>query len=197
LEDYWFTQPADGNTSEIDTLQGGENLGEITDLNYFLEKLYRALEIPNNRRLDTPNGAQQYNAGNIGDITWQEMKFSKMVTRIKKKIELVLFDLFKTHLQLKGLWEQYNLKDTDFRVELNKNNYFEEMKRAQVEETRLNNWGTVSTYIGDVFSKEMAVKHFLKWSHEDWLKNKEMLDKEKLEGDDEVEDGGGGGGLGL
>ena len=143
--------------------------------------------------MDTSNGAQQYNIGNIGEITWQEMKFSKMVTRIKKKIELVLWDLFKTHLQLKGFWEKYNLKDTDFRVELNKNNYFEEMKRAQVEETRLNNWGTVSTYIGDVFSKEFAVKHFLKMSHEDYLKNKEWLEKERLEGDDEVEEGGGGG----
>jgi len=194
LEDYWFTQPADGNTSEIDTLQGGENLGEITDMNYFLEKLYRALEIPNNRRLDTPSGSQNYNVGDVDNISWQEMKFSKMTTHIKRKIQRVIWDVYKTHLKLKGLWDQYNLKDTDFKFEFNKNNFFEEMKRAKIEEIRLNNWGTVSSYVGDVFSKEMAVKHYLKWTDEDWRRNRELLDKEKLEGDDEL-DGGGGGGL--
>lgn len=192
LEDYWFTQPADGNTSEIDTLPAGENLGEITDLNYFLEKLYRALEIPVNRRLEHSSGNQQFNNGNIGDISWQEVKFSKMVTRIRRKMVSVIYDVYKTHLKLTGLWEQYNLKDTDFKIDLNRNNHFEELKRANVEEVRLNNWGTVSSYIGDVFSKEMAVKHFLKWSDEEWRKNKELMDQEKLEGDGEVEEGGGG-----
>lgn len=167
-------------------------LGEITDLNYFLEKLYRALEIPINRRLDTTSGDQKYNVGNITDISWQEVKFSKMVTRIRRKVISCIWDVFKTHMKLKGLWDQYNLRDTDMHIELNKNNFFEEMKRAQVEETRLNAWGTVSTYVGDVFSKEMAVKHFLKWSNEDWNKNKQMLEKEKLEGNTEIEGGGGG-----
>jgi hypothetical protein len=193
LEDYWFTQPADGNTSEIDTLQGGENLGEITDLNYFLEKLYRALEIPINRRIDHPSGQQTFNQGSIGDISWQEVKFSKMVARVRRKVVACIFDIYKTHLKLTGLWDQYNLKDTDFRVELNRNNHFEELKRAQVEEVRLTNWGTVSSYVGDVFSKEMAVKHFLNWSDEEWRKNKELMDQEKLDGEGEVEEGGGGG----
>jgi hypothetical protein len=192
LEDYWLTQPADGNTSQIETLQGGEALGVITDLNYFLEKLYRALEIPVNRRLETPTGQQTFNQGSMGDISWQEMKFANMVTRIRRKIVGVIFDVYKTHLKMKGFWDQYNLKDSDFKIDLNRNNHFEELKRAQIEEIRLNNWGTVSAYVGDVFSKEMAVKHFLKWTPEEWLKNKELLQKEKLEGNSDVEQGGGG-----
>jgi hypothetical protein len=191
LEDYWLPVPQDGNQSDIDTLSGGENLGEITDVNYFLEKLYRALEIPSNRRLDVTSGNQQYNEGDIGEISWQEVKFSKMVNRIRRKMVIVIMDVFKTHLQLKGFWEKYNLKESDFRIELNKNNYFEELKRAKVEETRLNNWGSISTYVGDVFSKEWAVKHFLKISDEEWNINKEMIITERLEGEDEVDEGGG------
>jgi hypothetical protein len=197
MEDYWFAQPKDGNTTEIETLPGGQNLGEITDINYFLEKLYRALEIPANRRIETPTGDQKFNNGSIGDVSWQEVKFSKMVHRVRRKTVQVIFDIYKTHLKLKGFWDQYNLKDSDIRIELNKNNYFEELKRANIEESRLNAWGTVSSYIGDVFSKEMAVKHFLHWSDEEWQKNKMLLEKEKLEGDVDVEGGGGGGGGGL
>jgi hypothetical protein len=196
LEDYWFSQPADGNSTEIDTLPAGENVGEITDLNYFLEKLYRALEIPANRRLDVPSGDQKFNSGSMTDISWQEVKFSKMVARVRRKVISCIFDIFKTHLQLKGLWSNYALKDSDFRVEMNKNNFFEEMKRAQVEETRLNAWGTVSTYVGEVFSKEWAVKHFLKVTPDEWAENKRLIMKEKIDGDSSVEgDGGGGGGL--
>lgn len=191
LEDFWLPIPENGNASDIDTLSGGENLGEITDINYFLEKLYRALEIPSNRRLDVTTGNQQYNQGDIGEISWQEVKFSKMVNRIRRKLVTVIFDLFKTHLKLKGLWYKYNLKDTDFKIELHKNNHFEELKRAKVEETRLNNWGVVSSYIGEVFSKEWAVKHFLKITDEEWLINKTLMEQEKIDGEDEVEEGGG------
>jgi polyhydroxyalkanoate synthesis regulator phasin len=168
------------------------NLQSMEDVQYFLEKLYRALEIPANRRVDTPFGDQKFNSGSIGDVTWQEVKFSKMVNRIRRKMTTIIFDIYKSHLKLKGLWDQYNLKDSDFRVEFNKNNYFEELKRAQIEETRLNNFGTVSSYVGDVFSKEKAVKHFLHWSDEDWLENKRLLEQEKLEGDADMEGGGGG-----
>lgn len=197
LEDYWFSQPQDGNATQVDTLQSGATLGEITDVNYFLEKLYRALEIPANRRLETFSGDQKYNNGSIGDISWQEVKFSKMVNRVRMDVTKVIYDIFKTHLVLKGLWKQYGLKDSDLYVELNKNNYFEELKRAEIEKIRLESWGTVSSYIGDVFSKEMAVKHYLKWTDEQWLQNKTLLEQEQLEGDGNVEGGSGGGGGGL
>jgi hypothetical protein len=196
LEDYWFAQPREGNTTEVDTLAGGGSLNFLENTNYFLEKLYRCLEIPSNRRIETPFGDQKFNSGTIGDVSWQEVKFSKMVNRIRRKMITVIFDIYKTHLQLKGLWDQYNLKDSDFRIDFNQNNYFEELKRSQIEETRLNAWGTVSSYVGDVFSKEMAVKHFLHWTDEEWDKNKTLLEKEKLEGDADVE-GGSGGGLSL
>jgi len=190
LEDYWFSQPSEGNSTQVDTLASGGNLGEITDLNYFLEKLYRALEIPSNRRIDTPMGDQKYNVGNVTDVSWQEVKFTKLVNNIRRKITATIMDVYKTHLRMIGLWDEYHLKDSDFRLELNKNNYFEEMKKAQVEETRLNAWGTVSTYVGEIFSKEKAVKHFLKWTPEEWEENLAMLEKEKLEGDDNLEGGG-------
>ena len=194
LEDYWFAQPESGNTTEVDTLPAGEQLGEITDLNYFLEKLYRVLEIPINRRLDHSAGSQQYNNGEIGEVSWQDVKFSKMITRIRRKVIAVMFDLFKTHLQLKGLWKQYNLKDSDFQIDFQKNDYFEELKRARIEETRLNAWGTVSSYVGDFFSKEMAIKYFLKWTDEEYAENKRLLQKEREE---QAEDEGGDAGFGF
>jgi len=181
---------------DIGVFTKNSNLSEIADIEYFLEKLYRVLEIPINRRLDHPTGDQKYNTGTIGDISWQEMNFSKMVNQIRRKVISVIFDCYKTHLKLKGIWDEFNLKDSDFQVELNQNNYFEEMKRAQIEETRLNAWGTVAAYVGTgpdaVFSKEMAVKQYLKWTEEDWLKNEELRKKEKEEGDADVEEGGGG-----
>ena len=189
LEDYWFTEPADGNGSNVDTLPGGENLGEINDLNWFLTKLYLSLEIPTSRRLDTSMGTPQYNMGQMGEITWQEVKFVKMTEGISVKITDLVFDIFKTHLKLKGYWNQYGLTDQDFQVCLNKNNHFEELKRAQIEETRLNSFGTVSAYFNDVFSKEYAAKHYLRWTNEQWLENKALIEKEKAEGQ---EDGGGG-----
>ena len=189
LEDFWFTEPADGNGSNVDTLPGGENLGEINDLNWFLTKLYMALEIPSSRRLETPMGQPQFNQGQMGEVTWQEVKFVKMAEGIEVKIVDLVFDVFKTHLKLKGLWQQYGLKDSDLRVRLNKNNHFEELKRSQIEETRLNAFGTVSAYLGDMFSKEYAAKHYLGWTDEQYAENRALIEKEKADGQ---EDGGGG-----
>jgi hypothetical protein len=189
LEDFWFTEPADGNGSNVDTLPGGENLGEINDLNWFLTKLYMALEIPTSRRLETVMGQPQYNMGQMGEITWQEVKFVKMVEGVEVKIMDLVFDVFKTHLKLKGLWNHFGLKDQDFKLNLNKNNHFEELKRTQIEEMRLNAFGTVSAYLNDVFSKEFACKHYLGWTDEEYRQNKSLIEKEKA---DNQEDGGGG-----
>jgi hypothetical protein len=181
IEDFWLTQPADGNSSDITNLGAGEALGEISDMDYFLRKLYRALQIPESRRLDSES---RYNTGNIGDMTHQELKFSKMIDRISMKVKDLIFDIFKTHLKLKGLWDQYGLKDRDIRIIFNKNNHYEEFKEAQINETRLSNFGSAASYQGELLSKEFILKKYLMLTDEEIKRNKELMSKERSQGED-------------
>lgn len=180
LEDYFFSQPEHGQGSSVETLGGGENLGEITDLEYFLKKMYRALQIPESRRLDSQS---TFSSGQLGDVTHQEVKFAKLTKRISDRVGDMVLDVFKTHLKLKGLWKQYGLKDKDFKIKFNKDSYYEEFKEASVQEMRMNNWSNAATYIGQVFSKEYATKKFLGMSEQEWLENKNAIKKEKEEGE--------------
>lgn len=193
LEDFWFSQPDSGNATDVSTLPGGENLGEIRDLDYFLKKLYLALRIPENRRLDAAT-AGNFNVGTMGDVSQQEAKFSKMVYRIARKISNAVFDIYKTHLQLKGIWDFYGLKDSDFNICFYKNNFFEELKQTKLDQERLNVWGTVASFTGEVFSKKYAVMKYLKWTEEEWNANKMLLETEKKS---EVQDQGSGIGGGF
>ena len=195
LDDFWFSQPEGGAGTDVTTLPGGENLGEIRDLDYFLKKLYLALHIPENRRLESPMGANTYNIGDVGEINHQEVMFAKMADRIADRVSDLVYDIFKTHLKLKGLWKEYELKDRDFRVEFYRNNFFEELKKTKLEESRLNLWSTIASFTGEIISKEVAVKKYLHWTDEEYRDNEYLLAKEKKES---VSDQGGGiGGLGF
>jgi len=114
LEDFWFSQPNDGPGTDVTSLPGGDNLGEIRDLDYFLKKLYLALHIPENRRLTSEMGGPTVNIGEIGEINHQEELFVEMADAIAERIADAVFDVFKTHLRLKGMWDEYGLKDRDF-----------------------------------------------------------------------------------
>jgi hypothetical protein len=181
LEDFWFSQPDSGNGSDVQTLPGGDNLGEIRDLDYFLKKLYLAMRIPENKRLETAMGQPSFNSGDMGEINHQEVMFAKMANRIAMRIQDMVFDVFKTHLKMKGIWKLYNLKDRDFAVKFKRNTYFEELKQASLEEKRMNLFGTVASFIGEIFSKEYAVKKYLHFSEEDWNENERLMEKEKQE----------------
>ena len=187
LEDYFFSVPETGNGSSVDTLAGGENLGEITDLDYFLRKLYRALAIPESRRLDE---TRTFNAGQLGDVTHQEIKFSKMVRRITQKIKFTVLDVYFTHLKMKGLWKQYSLKESHFDMIFHQDHHYAEFKEATVMETRMRNFGDAGTYIGQAFSKEFACKKFLGLTEQEYEENKQLIKKEKEEGELEGFDGG-------
>jgi hypothetical protein len=166
---------------EIGVFTKNSNLGEIRDLDYFLKKLYLGLRIPENKRLETQMGQPNFNVGDVGEINHQEVMFTKMATRISMQIQDMIFDIYKTHLKLTGLWKQYNLKDRDFKIYFKRNTYFEELKQAKLEETRLNLWGTVASFIGEIFSREYAVKKYLHISEEEWNENERLLEKEKQE----------------
>lgn len=181
LDDYWFSQPSEGNSTDVTTLPSGQALGEIRDLEYFLTKLYLALHIPTNRRLETSMGAQQYNIGDVGQINHQETMFAELADRIADRISDVVFSVFRTHMELKGLWKEYELKERDFRVEFYRNNFFEELKRTKLEETRVQLFGSVASYVGEVLSSEYVAKKYLHMSEEEYLENKMLLDKEKKE----------------
>ena len=180
LEDYFFSQPETGQGSSIETLSAGDNLGEITDLEYFLKKLYRALQIPESRRLDN---TATYNAGQLNDVTHQELKFAKLTNRIARKVSDALFDVYKTHLKMKGLWKQYDLKDRDFQLIFTKDSFYEEFKETQVMEMRMNTFSNAATYIGQVFSKEYACKNVLRMTDLEYEENKNNIKREKEEGE--------------
>lgn len=171
---------------DIGVYTKNSNLGEITDVDYFLKKMYRALQIPESRRLDQTT----YNAGQLNDVTHQELKFSKLTNRITYRISDMIMDVYKTHLQFKGLWKQYDLNEKDFNIVFNKDSHYAEFKEAQIMDMRMQNWSNAATYIGQVFSKEFAIKQFLKLSDQDIAENKELIKKEKEEGELDGFEGG-------
>mgnify|MGYP006421119745 CR=1 FL=1 len=187
LEDYFFSVPENGGGSSVDTLAGGEQLGEITDLDYFLKKLYRALQIPESRRMDEQS---TFNGGQLGDVTHQEVKFMKMVKRITCRMKETVMDVFFTHLKMKGLWKEYGLKERDFEMLFHQDHHYEEYQEANVMETRMRNFADAGTYIGQVFSKEFAQKKFLCMTDQEIEENKQRIKKEKEEGELEGFDGG-------
>lgn len=160
LEDFWLPRREGGKGTEISTLPGGENLGQIDDVNYFKDKLYRSLNIPVSR-LQTENG---FSLGRSTEITRDEIAFAKFINKIRKKFSQLFNDLLEKQLVLKGLvttdeWQQYkNLLYYDFQ----KDNNFDELKEAELLRDRVDILNLIDPFVGKYFSKEWAQRNVLR-----------------------------------
>lgn len=166
LEDFWLPRREGGKGTEITTLEGGKNLGEMEDVLYFQKKLYKSLNVPTSRLETEQNG---FNMGRQAEITRDELKFFRFIERLRKKFSELFMELLRTQLILKGVitkddWEQLHpLIRYDFR----KDSYFTESKENEILTNRLNIVNTADPYLGKYFSKSFIMKKILRMTEEE------------------------------
>ena len=179
LEDFWLPRRGDsGRGTEITTLPGGQNLGEMEDVNYFKRKLFDSLNVPTTR-LAAEN---QFNLGRSSEITRDELKFNKFVQRLRMRFSILFDSLLEVHLSLKGIttrkeWQE--LKE-EISFNFNNDNHFTELKESEILKDRLTVLQDVDPFVGKYFSKQWVQKTVLRMS-EDEIKEQadNIADEEK------------------
>jgi len=162
LEDFWLPRREGGRGTEITTLPGGSNLGEIDDILYFQKKLYRSLNIPISR-LETESG---FNMGRGAEITRDEVKFTKFVQKLRKKFNFLFNNILKTQLLLKGVVAEedwLSIKE-NLSYEYMKDGHYAEMRDMDLLRDRLEVLNTIEPYIGQYFSKKYVQKQVFRMS---------------------------------
>ena len=160
LEDFWLPSREGGRGTEITTLPGGQNLGELEDVKYFQKKLYKSLNVPNSR-LETET---TFNIGRAAEITRDEVKFQKFVARLRKRFSELFVDLLKTQLILKGIVTLEDWEEMKEHVQFDyiADNYFTELKEIEIRNERLNEVAQMDPYVGKYFSAEYIRRQVLK-----------------------------------
>ena len=185
LEDFWLPRREGGRGTEITTLQGGQNLGEIEDIKYFQNKLYRSLNVPISR-MEAESG---FSLGRSTEITRDELKFTKFVQRLRKRFTPIFTDMLKAQLILKGVVtiEDWDTMKEHIQYNFLQDGHFAELKKAELMQDRINNLGSIESYIGTFYSKEWVQKNVLNMTDAEIDEMKNQINKEA--GTD-VEDGG-------
>ncbi len=171
LDAYWFPKREGSTGTEVNTLPGGQNLGELQDLVYFVKKLYKALKVPTNR-VDTENS--QYSAD--ANVLREELKFANFIVRLQHQFAKGLKEAFVTHLKLKEIWKQFELRENSFDLAFTPpRNYFE-LRKQQILDLKVNNFNTLTS--NESISKGYSQKEYLGWTDEQIKANREWLRKD-------------------
>ena len=162
LEDFWLPRREGGRGTEITTLAGGSNLGEIDDIQYFKKKLFQSLNVPISR-LESEGS---FSLGRSTEITRDELKFTKFVQRLRKKFTPIFTDILKSQLILKGIitLEDWKKLSQHIQYDFLQDGHFAELKRAELLEDRISALGSIESYIGTFFSKEWVQKNVLNFT---------------------------------
>ena len=185
LEDFWLPRREGGRGTEITTLPGGSNLGEIDDILYFQKKLYRSLNIPISR-LETESG---FNLGRGAEITRDEVKFTKFVQKLRKKFNNLFNNILKTQLLLKGVVAEEDwasIKD-NLSYQYMKDGHYAEMRDMDLLRDRLEVLNTLEPFIGQYFSKKYVQKQVFRMSDDEIDSMQKEMDSETTSGEDEEE----------
>ena len=160
LEDFWLPSREGGRGTQIDTLPGGQNLGETADIEYFRAKLYRSLNVPVSR-LESSSG---FNMGRSTEITRDELKFTKFVQRLRKKFTELFNDILRTQLVLKGVIAEQEWMDLRDNIQYNflQDGHFAELKESEMLMERLRLADTMRDYVGKYYSVEFIRKNVLR-----------------------------------
>ena len=191
LEDFWLPRREGGRGTEITTLPGGSNLGEIDDIVYFQRKLYRSLNVPISR-LEAENG---FSLGRATEVTRDELKFTKFVQRIRKKFTPLFVDLLKTNLLLKGVISPEDWPNMQEHIQFDflEDGHFAELKEAELLNDRIQTLDSIQSYIGTFFSKEYVLKRVLNMNDAEISEMRDQIAKERdmdpLEGGVDIPDG--------
>ena len=180
LEDFWLPRREGGRGTEITTLPGGQNLGEITDIEYFKKKLFRSLNVPPSRM----DGEGGFNLGRSSEILRDEVKFSKFVSRLRKRFSYMFHDMLKTQLILKNIItpEDWGIMEEHIQYDFLYDNHFAELKDAELLNERLNMVQVAEPYIGKYFSQDYVRRKILRQTDEEIIDQDKMISKEIEEG---------------
>jgi hypothetical protein len=165
LEDFWLPRREGGRGTEISTLPGGQNLGELEDVKYFQKKLYKALNVPGSR-LETET---TFNIGRAAEITRDEVKFQKFIARLRKRFSELFMDLLKSQLVLKGIVTLEEWEDMKSHVQFDyvADNYFTELKEIEIRNERMNQVNVMDPYVGKYFSVDYMRRQVLKQTEQE------------------------------
>ena len=165
LEDFWLPRREGGRGTEISTLPGGENLGQIDDIVYFQKRLYRALNVPINRL----EQEAQFSLGRSTEISRDELKFQKFIGRLRTRFSSLFLDILKVQLQLKGIIteEDWGNMKNDIAVDYIRDNHFTELKEMEILRERVQTLDMVNNYVDQYFSREWIMKNVLQFTDED------------------------------
>jgi hypothetical protein len=180
LEDFWLPRREGGRGTEITTLPGGQNLGEITDIEYFKKKLYRSLNVPPSRM----DGEGGFNLGRSSEILRDEVKFSKFVARLRKRFSYMFNDMLKTQLILKNIItpEDWELMEEHIQYDFLYDNHFAELKDAELLNERLSMVQTAEPYVGKYFSQDYLRRKILRQTDQEIIEEDKLIQKEIQKG---------------
>jgi len=180
LEDFWLPRREGGRGTEISTLPGGQNLGEITDIEYFKKKLYRSLNVPTSRM----DGEGGFNLGRSSEILRDEVKFSKFVGRLRKRFSRMFNDMLRTQLLLTNVItpEDWEIMSEHIQYDFLYDNHFTELKETELMNERLASLATVEPYIGKYYSNDWVRRNVLRQTDEEIKEEDEKIEQEIADG---------------
>ena len=181
MEDFWLPRREGGRGTEITTLPGGQNLGEITDINYFQKKLYRALNVPETR---VAGGDAGFSLGRSSEILRDEVKFSKFVGRMRKRFTHLFSDILRTQLLLKNVItpEDWEIMSDHIQYDFLYDNHFAELKDSELLQERLNLAGAAEPYVGKYYSADYIRRKVLRQTDQEIIDQDKQIEKEIKEG---------------
>lgn len=179
IEDFWLPRREGSQATSIQTLSGGQNLGQIEDIEFFQKKLYQSLSVPINR-LTGENNA--FTIGKAADISREEIKFSKFISRLRKKFAMLFFDLLKKQLILKGIisTSEWTEISENINIDYTSDTMFAELKEAEILRERVATFRDVEPLIGTYYSKRYAMKNILHMTDEEIEMNQKEIEDEKV-----------------
>ena len=181
MEDFWLPRREGGKGTEITTLPGGQNLGELEDVKYFEKKLYKALNVPVSRLNPETSG---FSLGRTNEITRDELKFAKFVDRLRNRFSDLFDQALRVQCVLKGIctdqeWEDFR---TNIHYDFIKDNNFTELKDAELMKERLALLATIDPYTGRYFSQSWIQRNVLRLNDDDIKEMQIEMDEEKEAG---------------
>ena len=187
VEDYWLPRREGGKGTEISTLDGGQNLGEMEDVEYFQKKLYQSLNVPTSR-LEADNG---FNMGRASEISRDELKFAKFIDRLRNRFSQLFVETLRSQLLLKGIMKEEDFAAIKQQIQFKylKDSYFAESKDMEILQDRFDILQTASEYIGKYYSLEYVRKNILRQTEEEIKEMDKQIASEREQGmyDDRTE----------
>ena len=180
MEDFWLPRREGGRGTEISTLPGGQNLGELTDVEYFQKKLFRSLNVPESRLADNSG----FSLGRSSEILRDELKFTKFVGRMRKRFSNLFHDILKTQLILKNVItpEEWEYMSDHIQYDFLYDNHFAELKEAELMQERLGLLATADPYIGKYYSVDYIRRKILRQTDEEVVEQDKLIKAEKEAG---------------